>query len=257
MKNDIKEIIKKNSTNNILVYLIVLFILGGILFVSFIALMMKDYSLYGILCLVLAIVFIVLGIFLKVRANNADWEQLTFEVEKDFDMNMLYSDNFLAISENYILFYNNKSVFKINNILFYFVNNNILKIYVRDNNNNVYDYNFKYSNQNTFNNIINIIKVKAFDSNPLYRDNFLMFSANALFDFNRICGKEVVVLRNVKEIIRSGQNEFTINATYNDKDISGVYRYNDVNMCNQTFNYLSNNCTISRIYYSLDEYKNK
>ena len=257
MKNDIKDIIKRNSLNNVLVYLIVFYTLGGLLFISFIYLMVKDYTTYGIICLLLAIVFIGLGIYLTVRANDSDWDQLTFEIEKDFDMNLLYSDNFLAISNNYILFYNNKSIFKINDVLFYFINNNYLKLYVKDSLNNVYDYNFRYTNSNTFNNIINIIKAKAFDSDILYRDNLLMFSANALYDFNKISGKDVIILRNIKEIIRTNQNEFVLNGTYNDKDITGTYKYNDINMCNQTFNYLCNNCNVSRIYYSLDEYKNK
>ena len=257
MKNDIKGIIKKNSLNNILVYLIVTYVLGGILLISSIALFVKDYSTYGLICLLLAIVFIGLGIYLTVKSSNSDWDQLTFEVEKDFDMNLLYSDNYLAISNNYILFYNNRSVIKLNDILFYFINNNYLKLYVKDNLNNVFDYNFKYTNSNSFNNIINIIKAKAFDSNVLYRDNLLMFSANALYDFNKISGKEVIILKNVKEIIRTGQNEFMINAMYNDKSITGTYKYNDIDMCNQTFNYLCNNCNVSRIYYSLEEYKNK
>ena len=83
MKNDIKELIKKNSLNSIFGYLISLFILGGLLFISFIALLFKDYTLYGVICLILSIVFIGLGIFLKVRAGNTDWDQLTFEIEKD------------------------------------------------------------------------------------------------------------------------------------------------------------------------------
>ena len=257
MKNDIKEIIKKNSINNILVYLIVSFVLGIILFISFIALLVKDYTVYGVICLLLAIVFIGVGIFLRVRAGDADWDQLTFEIEKDFDMNLLYSDNFLAISNNYILFYNNKSVFKLNDVLFYFQNNNILRIFVKDSLNNVFDYSFKYTNMNTFNNISNIIQAKAFDSNILYRDNLFMFSANALFDINRVTGKEVIILRNIKEIIRTNQNEFVINGIFNDKNITGTFKYNDQNMCNQTFNYLCNNCNVSRIYYSLEEYKNK
>jgi len=257
MKNDIKELIKKNSLNSIFGYLISLFILGGLLFISFIALLFKDYTLYGVICLILSIVFIGLGIFLKVRAGNTDWDQLTFEIEKDFDLNLVYSDNYLAMSNTFILFYRSKKVFKINDILFYFVNNNLLKLYIRDDNNIVYDYSFKYSDSNTFNNIVNIIKNKAFDANVLYRDNILMFSANAMFDFNKICGNEVVVLRTVREIIRSGPNEFTINVSSIDKDFTGIYRYNDQNMCNQTFNYLSNNCNIARIYYSMDEYRNK
>ena len=91
MKNDIKEIIKKNNTNSILVYLVALFILGAILFISFIALMVKGYSLFGVICLLLGVIFITLGIILKVRANNTNWEQMTFDVEKDFDINLLYS----------------------------------------------------------------------------------------------------------------------------------------------------------------------
>ena len=246
MKNDIKEIIKKNNTNSILVYLVALFILGAILFISFIALMVKGYSLFGVICLLLGVIFITLGIILKVRANNTNWEQMTFDVEKDFDINLLYSDNYLALSNNYILFYKSKSVFKINNILFYFVNNNNLKLFVRDDNNTIYDFSFKYSNQSIFNNIVSIIDAKAFDSKVLYRDYLFMFSSNALYDLNKICGKEVIILKEVREIIRSSQNEFLIHAIYNGKDINGVYRYNDVNMCDQTFNYLCNKLLIKK-----------
>ena len=257
MKNDIKEIIVKNSLHNILVYLIVSFVLGSILFISFIALLVKDYTTYGIICLLLAIVFIGLGIYLRIKASDSDWDQLTFEIEKDFDMSLLYSDNYLAISENYILFYSNKNIFKINDILFYFENGNVLKIYVKDSLNNVFDYSFKYNNPGMFNNIINIFKAKAFDSNILYRDMYLMFSANALLDFNKICGKEVIVLKNIKEVIRTNQNEFVINGVFNDKEFSGTYRYNDIGLCEQTFKYLCNNCNVARLYYSLDEYRNK
>ena len=78
MKGDIKELIKKNGLNNILVYLVSLFIIGGLLFISFIALLWRDYTTYGIICLVLSIIFIVLGIFLKIKYSNSNWDQLSF-----------------------------------------------------------------------------------------------------------------------------------------------------------------------------------
>ena len=257
MKGDIKELIKKNGLNNILVYLVSLFIIGGLLFISFIALLWRDYTTYGIICLVLSIIFIVLGIFLKINYSNSNWDQLSFEIEKDFDMNLVYSDNYLAMSNEYILFYKSRKIFKVNNILFYFINNNSIKIYVRDDSNTIYDYNFKYNNVNTFNNVANVLKAKAFDANLLYRDNLLMFSANAMYDFNKICGTDVIVLKTVRELIRNSDYEFTIHVSTINKDYNGVFKYNDVNMCNQTFNYLCNNCNIARIYYSMEEYRNK
>ena len=257
MKGDIKELIKKNGLNSILVYLVSLFIIGGLLFISFIALLWRDYTTYGIICLVLSIVFIGLGIFLKIKYSNSEWDQLTFDVEKDFDMNLVYSDNYLAMSNEYVLFYKSRKIFKVNNIIFYFINNNYIKIYVRDDSNTVYDYNLKYNDTNIFNNVANVLKAKAFDANLLYRDNVLMFSANAMYDFNKICGTDVIVLKTVRELIRNSDYEFSIHASTINKDYTGVYRYNDVNMCNQTFNYLCNNCSIARIYYSMEEYRNK
>lgn len=257
MKNDIKEIIKKNSLGNVLAYLIAFYVVGALLFISFIALMLKGYDLYGVICLIIAIASIVVGIVIHVKAGKTDWDCLTFDVEKDFDMNLLYSDGNFAISQNYILFYSNKNIYKTNDILFYFVNNGVLRLYIRDESNNVFMYNYKYSNSNIFNNAVNVIKSRSFDSNVLYRDNYLMFSANALYDFNKICGKDVIVLRNVIELIRSNQNEFIINATYNGKNVSGVYKYNDLNMCSQTFNYICSNCNVARIYYSMEEYHQK
>ena len=199
MKGDIKELIKKNGLNSILVYLVSLFIIGGLLFISFIALLWRDYTTYGIICLVLSIVFIGLGIFLKIKYSNSEWDQLTFDVEKDFDMNLVYSDNYLAMSNEYVLFYKSRKIFKVNNIIFYFINNNYIKIYVRDDSNTVYDYNLKYNDTNIFNNVANVLKAKAFDANLLYRDNVLMFSANAMYDFNKICGTDVIVLKTVRE----------------------------------------------------------
>lgn len=257
MKNDIKEIMKKNSLYAIRSYLIVSFSLGGILIITFIALLIKDYAVYGLFCLVLGIIFIVLGFMLRAKACNTEWVKLTFEVEKDFDLNLLYSDNYVAISNNYILFYNNRNVAKITDILYYFINNNVITLYVRDSMNNVFTYIMKYSNPSAFNDITNILKNKAYDCNVLYKDNNIMLTASALFDINKVCGRDIIVLRNIKEIIKCDNNSFGIYAKYNGKDVSAVYRYNDSNVCNQTFVFLCNNCSGAKVYRSMEEYNNK
>ena len=249
-KKSIKELIKDNNNNNIRAYMISFIVLGIVAFISFCILLSQKNILMGVISLLLAILFLVLVIVLKVRANNVEWDSLTFEREKDFDLKLIYSDNYIAISEQFILFYKYKTIFKINDILFYFIDNNILKICIKDNTNSVYSYSFKYSNNNTLASIVNIINNKALDSNILYRDNYFIFSSNALIDINKISGYEVIILNTIKELIRTSQNEFVIRAMINGKDISGTYNYNDYQMCDHTFNYLANNCSGAKVLYS-------
>ena len=241
MKNDIKELIKKNSLNNVLAYLIAFFSSGGLLLISSLYLIYKNYTSYGVISLVIALICIGIGIFFRLRVSDSDWDQLTFDVEKDFDMNLIYSDNYLAISNKYILLFNSRYVFKNSYLLFYFVDNNSLRLYFKDSFNTIYNYCYKYSDLNLFNNLINIIKTKAVTSDILYNDYYFVISSTALFDFNKVSGRDIFLLNNIKELIRVNQNEFIINSNYGEKNYSGTYRYNDFEMCNRTFDYLCNN----------------
>lgn len=251
-KKGIKDLIKANNVSSIRAYLIGFIVLGIVAFISFCILLSKGNIPIGIICLLISIIFIVLVIILRTRANNVEWDSLTFEREKDFDLRLVYSDNYIAISELFILFYKYKTIFKTSDMLFYFVDNNILKIYIKDNTNSVYNYSFKYSNNNTLNSIIGIISNKALDSNVLYRDNYFIFSSNALIDTNKVSGQEVIVLNNIKELLRNSQNEFIIRAVVNGNEVSGTYNYNDYEICDRTFNYLVNNCGVAKVTYSIE-----
>ena len=252
-KKSIKDLIKDNNVSSIRAYLIGFIVLGIVAFISFCILLAKGNTLIGIICLLLSIIFITIVIVLRTRANKVEWDSLTFEREKDFDLRLIYSDNYIAISEQFILFYKYKTIFKTSDMLFYFIDNNILKIYIKDNTNAVYNYSFKYSNNNTLNSIISIINNKALESNVLYRDNYFIFSSNALIDTNKVSGKEVIVLKTIKELIRSSQNEFIIRAVVNGNEVSGTYNYNDYGICDRTFNYLANNCSTAKVSYSTEE----